>query len=68
VGNVQLAHAVGESILCCDGWRLGSSKMTLESTCYNALLVMSCEKRYSIQISLLKALFSPAAVAENGMG
>jgi len=55
VGNVQLAHAVGESILCCDGWRLGSSKMTLESTCYNALLVMSCEKRLcSVQLLSLK--------------
>jgi len=28
-----VAHAVGESILCCEGWWHGSSQMTLVSIC-----------------------------------
>ena len=36
MGIAQLAHAAGESILCHEGWRCGSSQMTLGRTCCSA--------------------------------
>jgi len=32
--SAQLAHAVGESIFCREGWQRGWSQMTLGRTCY----------------------------------
>ena len=64
VGIAQLTHAVGESILCCEGWRCGSSQMTLGRTCYftfssfflNPLAFLMCNTHFCNMPSTAKCL------------
>jgi len=66
VGIVQLAHAVDESILCCEWWRCCSSQMTLERTCWHGgwgfKIVFFCQSQISCQSVRVFWLPTPAVL------
>ena len=57
-----VAHAVGESILCCEGWHCGSSQMTLWRTyyCYVLSVMLAvvgiCQEMIARYVSLIPCL------------
>jgi len=62
-GIAQLADAAGESILCREWWRRGSSQMTLGTTChrccyYGLCAILHENRRRSVQFGCVAAMWT----------